>query len=437
MGVPSAIVMLVHGTAAGQAAWTGEDGEIARALKTQFEGAVITVAPKWSGWNLHRARIAAAEQFRQQIREIAKCYPGVPLFIVAHSHGGTVAAYALRDPECERLVNGLALLATPFFRCVARPLSSLRLPTLVGIGTLTALVAFTLVYALLAAIGWRKPDYWDPLWSWDTFWTAVIGTAVASIYRRVVASVARKLVRAISRRGHRFRNDVRVILPKCIPVLAVYSRRDEASGYLRFWRVFERRVYRMLNWRIIPRFVSLYAASLVYKLIKISFLFWKGVDVIFSQALLGRAATMDFPEFEALVSDPSGAINQLAKWVGIVLALCTIVIVYATVLLAMQFAIWCASAWLYASPLSVGVSSFLASFWMDVDVASTPPSATNVQTHEAVLKGGLTQLRHVGIHNNAEVATYVAKWVESKLLAIADSNNLPPEGESLRAVAGS
>jgi alpha-beta hydrolase superfamily lysophospholipase len=46
-------------------------------------------------------------------------YPEPRHFIIAHSHGGIVALYALRDPAADQVVSGIITLATPFVS--ARP----------------------------------------------------------------------------------------------------------------------------------------------------------------------------------------------------------------------------------------------------------------------------------------------------------------------------
>ena len=42
--------------------------------------------------------------------------------IVAHSHGGNVALYALRDVALRRKIDGVVTLGTPFIHCRPRPL---------------------------------------------------------------------------------------------------------------------------------------------------------------------------------------------------------------------------------------------------------------------------------------------------------------------------
>jgi len=54
------------------------------------------------------------------LEEIIKRHPNVGLFVVAHSHGGNVARYALERGELATRVQGLVTLATPFLEARAR-----------------------------------------------------------------------------------------------------------------------------------------------------------------------------------------------------------------------------------------------------------------------------------------------------------------------------
>jgi hypothetical protein len=75
---------------------------------------------RWTGSNSHRARCLAAIQLRQHIKNCASKYLPQDHFIIAHSHGGNVALYALRDKSMARYVSGVVCLSTPFIHCRVR-----------------------------------------------------------------------------------------------------------------------------------------------------------------------------------------------------------------------------------------------------------------------------------------------------------------------------
>lgn len=101
-------VIPVHGTFAGRCGAT----QWKICADFQKAGAVIHPDFKWSGNNNHPSRIAAGEALAAYIDSL-KIPPADRLFLVAHSHGGNVALYALKHTGTER-VDGIVFLATPF-----------------------------------------------------------------------------------------------------------------------------------------------------------------------------------------------------------------------------------------------------------------------------------------------------------------------------------
>ena len=114
-----AIVVLVHGTFVPGAPWTRHGSTIREAIERQFQGQVEFRVLLWPGRvfrhynNTHRARRRGAERLQRKLHAWARAAPTAAFYVVAHSHGGTLALYALsRDlPEG---VDGLVCLATPF-----------------------------------------------------------------------------------------------------------------------------------------------------------------------------------------------------------------------------------------------------------------------------------------------------------------------------------
>jgi hypothetical protein len=70
----------------------------------------------WSGRNSHAARLEAAAKIRAAIHRVQadSRTASAAHFIIAHSHGGNAALYALRDLEEKGSITGLVCLSTPF-----------------------------------------------------------------------------------------------------------------------------------------------------------------------------------------------------------------------------------------------------------------------------------------------------------------------------------
>jgi hypothetical protein len=119
---PDTIVTLVHGTFAPKATWCRPNSPFRTALEAEF-GSDSTSVFEWSGSNSHSARLAAATRLQDHLRDSLAQHPQANHFIVAHSHGGNVSAYALRDEKLQKKIRGLVCIATPFIRCTDRDLN--------------------------------------------------------------------------------------------------------------------------------------------------------------------------------------------------------------------------------------------------------------------------------------------------------------------------
>src|SRR5688572_10380765 len=107
-------VTLVHGTFAPNARWVSPGSSLRRNVTRRCGVSVNFHVFRWSGWNTHTSRLKAAARLRQHLIDLGDKFPNVAHFVVAHSHGGTVTLYALRDPAIKAKLAGVACLSTPF-----------------------------------------------------------------------------------------------------------------------------------------------------------------------------------------------------------------------------------------------------------------------------------------------------------------------------------
>lgn len=113
-------LVTVHGTFARNAAWVRSDSVPLQRVAADLSnrGDSCDVLPfRWSGANTFSARRRAGEAlaaFVESVRSESTTYD--EFFLVAHSHGGSVVAYAVRDyPQIKQLITGVVTLATPWF----------------------------------------------------------------------------------------------------------------------------------------------------------------------------------------------------------------------------------------------------------------------------------------------------------------------------------
>ena len=115
-------IVLVHGTWARGSRWPVLEAEIRRA----FAAEEVTIQYlNWSGRNSVSARLSAAEALVQLLEDDIRERPDARRFIVAHSHGGTVALLGLRQTILRGAMTGVICLSTPFLLVRPRRFSEL------------------------------------------------------------------------------------------------------------------------------------------------------------------------------------------------------------------------------------------------------------------------------------------------------------------------
>ena len=124
------IITLVHGTWGRNSALANHNSAFCTSLASKIPGRTAIQIFRWSGRNRNKDRLAASERLRACIREGAHLYPDARQFLIAHSHGGNVVFYALKDAACaERVQAAVTLSCEPqasAFRTSPEPGTSRR-----------------------------------------------------------------------------------------------------------------------------------------------------------------------------------------------------------------------------------------------------------------------------------------------------------------------
>jgi pimeloyl-ACP methyl ester carboxylesterase len=112
---PSSVFILIHGTWGAECSWYAPNGDFFNALETTVsEKDSVVVSFRWSGGCGHESRLKAA----QSLVKLIKTYDvDMAIFIVAHSHGGTVAVLAshilAEEADNKHRIRALFTLGTP------------------------------------------------------------------------------------------------------------------------------------------------------------------------------------------------------------------------------------------------------------------------------------------------------------------------------------
>jgi pimeloyl-ACP methyl ester carboxylesterase len=241
---PRYIFTLVHGTFASNATWPLPGSLLRQTLEDTFGRECVTTTDtpfRWSGKNSHQARLSGGNDLAAWLRDIVNQSKDAHHFIIAHSHGGMVALYALRHTWLANSIAGLVCLGTPFICCEERNVNF-------GIKVYTRILVVCLAFLVLASLICTAAGitYATYLLSEDLaivigflliFVTVIGATAIAG---RLGMHVDRRLCDCASRWAKSKQNQ---ILEKFslagivkLPLLCFSVAQDEARLYLAFWR---------------------------------------------------------------------------------------------------------------------------------------------------------------------------------------------------------
>ncbi|MFA6243033.1 MAG: hypothetical protein WC655_19000 [Candidatus Hydrogenedentales bacterium] len=118
------VITTVHGTFARGAAWTKPESNLCKALSKGLVGVVVIKPFEWTGKNTLSARMNGAAKLKEHFAHLQHEHPNAKHYIIAHSHGGNVAMYAMNDPGVASLVSGVVCMSTPFIFATRRLLGA-------------------------------------------------------------------------------------------------------------------------------------------------------------------------------------------------------------------------------------------------------------------------------------------------------------------------
>lgn len=105
-------IILVHGTFATKAEWIKPESSFTTQLRAALPRSTIE-SFIWNGRNDHTARVEAGINLGKRVLEL-NSNRLQEVIIVAHSHGGNVALYALKNSEVRSRVTKIVFMGTPF-----------------------------------------------------------------------------------------------------------------------------------------------------------------------------------------------------------------------------------------------------------------------------------------------------------------------------------
>jgi hypothetical protein len=379
------IVTLIHGTFARGASWTGPDSRLAQSLKNVIPGVEIR-AFKWSGKNMHRARLQAGMELSCDLVDLLEQNPKTLHYIVGHSHAGNVIMYALRELPRQYYPDGIITMGTPFIVTDARDLGPTVKAIRVAIRSFLGLVAILVFVLGLFAFLSEKPS--QP-------YAYVIVSFIGLLYLGAVWFLIRQIISRVNSYTRKKlltkqkREMSRISLPEIdgVPTLSLYVERDEAGILLR-----------LLD----------YASELPFRL-------WQPSLVLIITGVLGVAFAAVYPAiiWLAIVLNPEVRVSyELASqfmllFAGIIVLVTPLFFLVFTMTFQLIMAIW--SRIFRGHALGFGEGNIFQNWLGHVSAIVLPPNIDNVVSRG--FKIGGKGLRHSKIYNDASVIDVICKWI--------------------------
>jgi hypothetical protein len=371
-----ACVVLIHGTWAKDTKWTEPSSVLARTLDTVLGKGTIIERFKWSGRNSHSARLRAGTELAGLLNALSKRYPEAPCYLIAHSHGGNVAAYALREKPVQDYVAGMICLATPFLDCRRR---RLEFAATIVAATIFACLALFMLFGLLTD---ALQDDSSTNFTWLRMGSLFVLIILFEMLRRFVI---KPLGRWATDRQRRIMGRLELPEAPITRLLCLAPTEDEARRFLTFLQGIAEFPHRLWS-----------AKAFV--------IVWL---VTFSVMLIVMLPEI-FPNWPPdLTSDPIMAAIAL---VFSAFAAFVVLFVGQVSLQALMLAI---PRIIRSHPLGFGWEGPMVPWFVRIDVSETPQSFAHCEFREYQVPG--SGLRHSRIYQDEACVTDIASWIGSTM----------------------
>jgi hypothetical protein len=384
------LVTLVHGTFVPRAGWTRAKSIFRTVLAEELAISEESIATRdWDGYNTQRARRRASEQLKAQIIEQTAAHPNAKHFVIAHSHAGNIALYALEDPDLQSRISGIVCLNTPFISVTSRHTQNIGFAFLYLwshlIGMFFFLAATVCLFALLE--GFLRPDL-----------------EIIQIDRLHFAWIVPAFL-ALGGTG--------VWLAGFAPVIdqQFQKRRDELVAATRQPSIHKTKVFCVWN-----ASDEVYGAfSTLEGLANLPYILMHGVCVLIVAVLAAALGTLaiayGFADADTEITKPfrdQPLTLQLSAMLAIVLVSLSAPVLYLQFLIMVALIL---NFVLRILPVGLSVADFYNSFFVRISFALTPQYAQHVEFREVMLS--YAWLNHSTAHSDPDTVRVIANWIKS------------------------
>jgi hypothetical protein len=373
MIAPRSVFTIVHGTWAREAEWS-KPGSLLWSRVSSIVPCSTLVRFGWSGHNSFAARLRAGNELARQLRDQITAQPGARHYVIAHSHGGNVALYALKaDPFLRSGLAGIICISTPFLHVYRRRWEELGAGhIMLGIKVLPFAMLIALQYVLAQRLGMIR--------ALENVVPVAIALAVV-----VLPAMRRGMVKA-SGASFNWRQQVASPALAGVNLFIVRGSADEAWAGLAASQLVATLIARI--WRLASRVVN----------------------------RIGRLGAVGMEGFHAIPLQFRLLISAMLSLMGVGLALPTILLLSTLLLL-----ILCAAVVGFLVPVAIASSLFLVGFgwemflygpWCEVTAEPTPPGSWRIfnVSWEQTVRG----LAHSQPYSHPQALDAIEAWIRSR-----------------------
>lgn len=328
---------------------------------------------------LSRGAKEAGKKLSNLILDLHKQEPSARIHIIAHSHGGNVALYAMKTPGVQAAVDGLVCMSTPFLSCLPRTILTFTgrfadfeefaaiMPLLIGIPATILLLIFV----------FSGPADW--FWRTAALIPAVIVLALLRFFIRIMDTKGSVDIIGWARRRQTAALEKYSLgaLPDN-KLLLIGSRGDEALWWLRAITSVSELPYRL--WAITISLAN-------------TFLIMMGVSLPF--VMFSRKSTIFW--------DP-----MFIGFCGYVVTALFGILLFALLTIAPML--------LRARLWGYGGEDILDSFFIKAGVRPVPSSAGSILFFKCRYPL-LSSLKHARVYKDPKVPCIIADWLIGRLIS--------------------